>query len=70
MDDRSKLILVFPEWIVALDRSTGKIIKKLGREVALKRGRIEASTLNGNDLVILGAFSEGFRLTVLDASSL
>lgn len=69
-DDGSKLILVFPEWIVSLDRSTGKIIKKQGREGALKRGRIEASTLNGNDLVILGAFSEGFRLTVLDASSL
>lgn len=69
-DDRSKLILVFPEWIVSLDRSTGKIIKKLGREGALKRGRLEASTLNGNDLVILGAISEGFRLTVVDARSL
>lgn len=68
-DDRTKLILVFPEWIVTLDRSTGKIIKNMGREGALKRGRIEASTLNGNDLVILGAFSEGFRLTVLDARS-
>lgn len=69
-DDRSKLILVFPEWIVSLDRSTGEIIKKLGREGTLKRAQLEASTLNGNDVVILGAISEGFRLTVLDARSL
>ena len=71
MDDRSKLILVFREWIVVLDRRTGVINKKLKREGALERTILEASTLNGNDLVFLGRFpNSSFRLTVVDARTL
>lgn len=70
-DDSSKLILVFREWIVLLDRSTGKISKKLERKNALKRFILEASTLNENDLAILARLPDGgFELTVLDARSL
>lgn len=69
MDDRSKLILVFPEWIVLLDTRTGKISKKLERQGALRSESSKASTLNGNDLVILGR-AEGFQFTVFDARSL
>lgn len=71
MDDRSKLILVFREWIVVLDRRTGVISKKLKREGALERTILEASALNGNDLVFLGRFpNSSFRLTVVDARTL
>ena len=69
MDDVSKLILVFPEWIVLLDTRTGKISKKLERQGALRSERSKASTLNGNDLVILGR-AEVFQFTVFDARTL
>lgn len=71
MDDRSKLILVFREWLVVLDRRTGEINKKLKREGALERAGSEASTLNGDDLVFLGRARDAtFRLTVVDARTL
>lgn len=76
-DDRSKLILVFPGWLVSLDRITGKIIKKIERIGELKRASNEAVTINENELVILSRLDEGqgwyfrawFYLSVLDVNT-
>lgn len=77
-NDRSKLILIYREWIVVVDRSTGKLTNKLERKGELKSGNSGASTLNENELVILSQFMEGpeeslrvwFKLTVLDVNTL
>lgn len=74
----SKLILVYREWIVVLDRSMGKLTNMLERKGELKSGDSGASTLNENELVILSQFMEGpeeslrvwFKLTVLDVNTL
>ena len=80
MDDRSKLIMVFREWIVVLDRRTGVINKKLKREGELRKKGAESFTVNGDDLVFLEKISwftgnsdhpdVTYRLLVLDARSL
>lgn len=71
MDERSKLILIFREGLVVLDRGTGEINKKLKRGGPLERAESEASTLNGNDLVFLGISRENnSRLTVVDARTM
>ncbi len=77
-DDASKLVVVFREWIVSLDRRTGKMEKKVQRRGELKGpwSLSEAVTLNGNDLVFLRKVSnpsnEGYiyELVVVDARSL
>lgn len=77
-NDRSKLILIYREWIVVLDRSTGKLTNKLERKGELEREDSRASMLNENELVILSQYMEGpeesvrvwFKLTVLDANTL
>jgi hypothetical protein len=77
-DDGSKLIVVFRDWIVTLDRRTGKMEKKVPRRGELKGpwSLSEAVTLNGNDLVFLRIVSnpsdEGYiyELVVVDARSM
>lgn len=81
-DDRSKLILVYPDWLISLDRGSGKVTKKVERKGELKDSKwlpSEAVTVNENDLVFLvaapipsddgGHGGTDFRLTILDAKS-
>lgn len=75
-DDGSNLILVFRNWLVSLDRRTGKMTRKVERQaIRTDVGQpSEAVTLNQNDLVILSGFNNPergawFYLTVLDVNT-
>lgn len=75
-DNGSKLILVFRNWLVSLDRRTGKITKRVERQAVRSGHPYETVTLNENDLVILSEFNdpetggEWFYLSVLDVNTL
>jgi len=73
-DDGSNLILVFRDWLVSLDRRTGKITRKVERQAVRSGQPYETVTLNENDLVILSEYrdpewGEWFYLSVLDVST-
>ena len=73
-DDGSNLILVFRNWLVSLDRRTGKITRKVERQAVRSGHPYETVMLNENDLVILSEYRDPewgvwFYLTVLDVST-
>jgi len=75
-EESSKLILVFPYWIVSVDRGTGKVTKMFERRGLLGNDGTDSSVLNGNDLVILGQYKDEdkgwgylFRMAVLDINT-
>lgn len=72
-DDGSKLILIFPDRLVSLDRATGKVIKKVERKLGYRALRSESATLNASDLVVLSRVEtkgmEVFYLAVFDVDT-
>ncbi len=72
-DDGSKLILVFPDWLVSLDRATGKVTKKVERKLGYRALGSESATLNASDLVILSRVEtkgmEVFYLAVFEVDT-